>query len=79
VMPSPVTSVTLPLVRTSTRSSEFLVIRARAVILCVDAAGWLGLPHSGYLFGTHENPANSGDGYAMAYHAGARRIISLRA
>ena len=26
---------------------------------------------SGYLFGTYENAANSGDGYAMAYHAGA--------
>src|SRR3569833_3680918 len=35
------------------------------------AAGRLGLPHSGYLFGTYENPTNSGDGYAMAYHAGA--------
>ncbi|ESX00682.1 hypothetical protein X769_22565 [Mesorhizobium sp. LSJC268A00] len=29
------------------------------------------MPHSGYLFGTYENPTNSGDGYAMAYHAGA--------
>ena len=35
------------------------------------AAGRLGLPTSGYLFGTYENAANSGDGYAMAYHAGA--------
>ena len=35
------------------------------------AAGRLGLPASGYLFGTYENAANSGDGYAMAYHAGA--------
>jgi succinate dehydrogenase/fumarate reductase flavoprotein subunit len=55
----------------NTRSAEFLVIRAKAVILCMGAAGRLGLPHSGYLFGTYENPANSGDGYAMAYHAGA--------
>jgi succinate dehydrogenase/fumarate reductase flavoprotein subunit len=54
-----------------TRNAEFLVIRAKAVILCLGAAGRLGLPHSGYLFGTYENPANSGDGYAMAYHAGA--------
>ena len=35
------------------------------------AAGRLGLPTSGYMFGTYENAANSGDGYAMAYHAGA--------
>jgi succinate dehydrogenase/fumarate reductase flavoprotein subunit len=58
-------------VAVNTRSAEFLVIRAKAVILCMGAAGRLGLPHSGYLFGTYENPANSGDGYAMAYHAGA--------
>ena len=34
-------------------------------------AGRLGLPSSGYLMGTYENPTNAGDGYAMAYHAGA--------
>ncbi|MER9174427.1 fumarate reductase/succinate dehydrogenase flavoprotein subunit [Mesorhizobium sp. M0955] len=55
----------------NTRTAEFLVLRARTVILCMGAAGRLGLPHSGYLFGTYENPTNSGDGYAMAYHAGA--------
>lgn len=53
------------------RTGEFVVIRARAVILCCGAAGRLGLPTSGYLFGTYENPTNAGDGYAMAYHAGA--------
>jgi succinate dehydrogenase/fumarate reductase flavoprotein subunit len=47
------------------------VIKAKAVILCMGAAGRLGLPTSGYMFGTYENAANSGDGYAMAYHAGA--------
>ena len=55
----------------NTRTAEFLVIRAKAVILCAGAAGRLGLPTSGYLWGTYENAANSGDGYAMAYHAGA--------
>lgn len=55
----------------NTRTAEFLVIRAKSVILCMGAAGRLGLPTSGYLFGTYENAANSGDGYAMAYHAGA--------
>lgn len=55
----------------NTRNAEFLVVRAKAVILCMGAAGRLGLPTSGYLWGTYENAANSGDGYAMAYHAGA--------
>jgi succinate dehydrogenase/fumarate reductase flavoprotein subunit len=58
-------------VAVNTRTSEFLVVQAKAVILCLGAAGRLGLPHSGYLFGTYENATNSGDGYAMAYHAGA--------
>jgi succinate dehydrogenase/fumarate reductase flavoprotein subunit len=56
----------------NTRTGEFLVVRAKAVILCMGAAGRLGLPTSGYMFGTYENAANSGDGYAMAYHAGAK-------
>lgn len=55
----------------NTRTAEFLVIRAKSVVLSLGAAGRLGLPTSGYLFGTYENAANSGDGYAMAYHAGA--------
>ncbi len=53
------------------RTADFYVIRAKAVILCCGAAGRLGLPSSGYLMGTYENPTNAGDGYAMAYHAGA--------
>jgi succinate dehydrogenase/fumarate reductase flavoprotein subunit len=55
----------------NTRTSEFIVVRAKAVVLACGAAGRLGLPASGYLFGTYENPANCGDGYAMAFHAGA--------
>lgn len=53
------------------RTGEFVVIRAKAVILACGACGRLGLPASGYLMGTYENPANAGDGFAMAYHAGA--------
>ena len=53
------------------RTAETAVIRAKAVILCTGAAGRLGLPSSGYLFGTYENPTNAGDGYSLAYHAGA--------
>jgi succinate dehydrogenase/fumarate reductase flavoprotein subunit len=56
----------------NTRTAEFLIIRAKAVILCTGAAGRLGLPASGYLYGTYENATNSGDGYAMAYHAGVK-------
>lgn len=53
------------------RSGDFVVIQAKAVVLCTGACGRLGLPASGYLYGTYENPTNAGDGYAMAYHAGA--------
>ncbi|AXI04320.1 fumarate reductase/succinate dehydrogenase flavoprotein subunit [Aquirhabdus parva] len=53
------------------RTADFYVIRAKAVVLSCGAAGRLGLPASGYLMGTYENPTNAGDGYAMAYHAGA--------
>ncbi|MBW4434478.1 MAG: fumarate reductase/succinate dehydrogenase flavoprotein subunit [Pelatocladus maniniholoensis HA4357-MV3] len=53
------------------RSGDFVVIQAKAVILCTGACGRLGLPLSGYLYGTYENPTNAGDGYSMAYHAGA--------
>jgi succinate dehydrogenase/fumarate reductase flavoprotein subunit len=53
------------------RTSDFHVIRAKSVVLATGAAGRLGLPASGYLFGTYENPTNAGDGYSMAYHAGA--------
>src|SRR3954463_13873500 len=54
-----------------TRDGEFTTIRAKAVILCCGASGRLGLPASGYLYGTYENPSNAGDGYSLAYHAGA--------
>jgi succinate dehydrogenase/fumarate reductase flavoprotein subunit len=54
-----------------TREGDFVVIAAKAVILATGACGRLGLPASGYLYGTYENPTNAGDGYAMAYRAGA--------
>ena len=53
------------------RTGDFHVVRAKTVVLSTGAAGRLGLPASGYLFGTYENPTNAGDGYSMAYHAGA--------
>lgn len=53
------------------RTAETAVIKAKTVILCTGAAGRLGMPTSGYLFGTYENPTNAGDGYSMAYNVGA--------
>jgi len=53
------------------RSGDYIIIQANAVILSTGACGRLGLPASGYLYGTYENPTNAGDGYSMAYHAGA--------
>jgi succinate dehydrogenase/fumarate reductase flavoprotein subunit/HEAT repeat protein len=55
----------------NTRTGEFVTASAGAVILATGACGRLGLPASGYLYGTYENPTNAGDGHAMAYHAGA--------
>ncbi|OHU28972.1 fumarate reductase/succinate dehydrogenase flavoprotein subunit [Mycobacteroides franklinii] len=55
----------------NTRTGEFVTVGAKAVILATGPCGRLGLPASGYLYGTYENPTNAGDGYAMAYHAGA--------
>jgi succinate dehydrogenase/fumarate reductase flavoprotein subunit len=52
------------------RTADFHVIKAKAVVICTGAAGRLGLPASGYLFGTYENPTNCGEGHIMAYHAG---------
>ena len=53
------------------RTGDFHVIRAKAVVITTGAAGRLGLPASGYLWGTYENPTNCGEGHVMAYHAGA--------
>jgi succinate dehydrogenase/fumarate reductase flavoprotein subunit len=53
------------------RDGSLEIIRAHTVILCCGASGRLGLPASGYLYGTYENPSNAGDGYSLAYHAGA--------
>jgi succinate dehydrogenase/fumarate reductase flavoprotein subunit/HEAT repeat protein len=55
----------------NSRAGEFVVVGAKAVVLATGPCGRLGLPASGYLYGTYENPTNAGDGYSMAYHAGA--------
>ena len=53
------------------RSGELVVCRAKAVILGAGGAARFGLPASGYLYGGLDYPGNSGDGYMLAYRAGA--------
>jgi len=53
------------------RTGEFIVCSAKATILTSGGCSRFGLPTSGYLFGTFDFPGNAGDGYAMAYRAGA--------
>jgi len=55
----------------NTRTGDILSIEAKSTILATGPAGRFGLPSSGYLYGTYECPANSGDGYYLGYHAGA--------
>ncbi|MDN5347686.1 MAG: hypothetical protein PWP65_1250 [Clostridia bacterium] len=54
------------------RTGEFLVCTARAVLLANGGASRFGLPNTGYLYGTYDYPGNAGDGYAMAFRAGAQ-------
>jgi succinate dehydrogenase/fumarate reductase flavoprotein subunit len=53
------------------RNGELSVYTATSTILTTGPAGRFGLPSTGYLFGTYEFPGNAGDGYSMAYRAGA--------
>ncbi len=53
------------------RNGELTVYAATSTILTTGPAGRFGLPSTGYLFGTYEFPGNAGDGYSMAYRAGA--------
>jgi succinate dehydrogenase/fumarate reductase flavoprotein subunit len=56
------------------RSGDYFYFRTKAVCLTTGAAGRMGLASSGYLAGTYEFPGCSGDGYAMAYQAGAELV-----
>ncbi len=53
------------------RTGHYFYIKTKAVCLTTGAAGRIGLASSGYLSGCYEFPGNAGDGYAMAYEAGA--------
>ena len=53
------------------RTGEMVVCHAKAVIISAGGQARFSLPNSGYLYGTFDYPGNSGDGYAMAFRAGA--------
>jgi succinate dehydrogenase/fumarate reductase flavoprotein subunit len=53
------------------RTGELVVCQAKAVILANGGQARFGLPNSGYLYGTFDFPGNTGDGFVMAYEAGA--------
>ena len=53
------------------RSGELVICRAGSVILSSGGTARFGLPNNGYLYGVYDFPGNTGDGYAMAFRAGA--------
>lgn len=53
------------------RTGEFWYFKTKAICLTTGCAGRLGLSPSGYLSGLYEFPGNSGDGFVLAYEAGA--------
>lgn len=53
------------------RTGEAFVVRAGSVILAAGGTARFGLPNNGYLYGVYDFPGNTGDGYCLAYHAGA--------
>ena len=46
--------------------------QAKSIILANGSAARFGLPNTGYLYGTYDFPGNAGDGFALAFRAGAR-------
>jgi succinate dehydrogenase/fumarate reductase flavoprotein subunit len=53
------------------RTGEIFVCKAKSVILTAGGTARFGLPNNGYLYGVYDFPGNTGDGYVMAYKAGA--------
>ena len=54
------------------RTGEFVVCSAKATILANGGCARFSLPNSGYLYGSFDYPGNAGDGYSLAYRAGAQ-------
>ena len=53
------------------RTGEIIVCKAKSVILSSGGTARFGLPNNGYLYGVYDFPGNTGDGYCLAYKAGA--------
>lgn len=54
------------------RTGEMVICHAKSVILTSGGTARFGLPNNGYLYGVYDFPGNTGDGYAMAFRAGAQ-------
>jgi len=54
------------------RTGELVVCRAKSVIISSGGTARFGLPENGYLYGGYDFPGNTGDGYILAYRAGAK-------
>lgn len=53
-------------------TGQVIFCKAKSVILANGSAARFGLPNTGYLYGTFDFPGNAGDGFALAYRAGAK-------
>lgn len=56
------------------RTGEYYYFKTKSVCLTTGCAARMGLASSGYLVGCYEFPGNAGDGYYMAYQAGAEIV-----
>jgi succinate dehydrogenase/fumarate reductase flavoprotein subunit len=54
------------------RSGEMIICKAKSVILSAGGTARFGLPENGYLYSGYDFPGNTGDGYILAYRAGAK-------
>ncbi|MBN1572863.1 MAG: FAD-binding protein [Deltaproteobacteria bacterium] len=53
------------------RTGEIIVCRAKTTIISSGGTARFGLPDNGHLYGVYDFPGNTGDGYILAYRAGA--------
>lgn len=56
------------------RTGQYYLIHTPTVIVTAGAVGKFGMPRDGYLSGVYEFPGNTGEGFSLAYHAGAKLI-----
>ncbi|TGE31102.1 fumarate reductase/succinate dehydrogenase flavoprotein subunit [Desulfosporosinus sp. Sb-LF] len=56
------------------RTGQHYLISAPAVIITSGCVGKFGMPRDGYLSGIYEFPGNTGEGFSLAYHAGAELV-----